>query len=233
MANIAIIPARGGSKRIPRKNIKHFLGKPIIAYPITAAIESKVFDEVVVSTDDIEIKTIAESFGAKVLMRSKQNSDDYASLYDVVYEVLMTPQIQSEGYTTVSCILATSAFVTANMLQDAYKMLSSDKRINSVLPVTPYSYPIQRALKVNTENNYLNFYSTENMYSRTQDLIKTYHDAGMFYFTEVKQFLKPENKKLSSGNIAPVVIQELHNQDIDTIEDWQIAEFKYQYLKTL
>ncbi|XMO87896.1 pseudaminic acid cytidylyltransferase [Algibacter sp. AS12] len=223
MANLAIIPARGGSKRIPRKNIKLFLGKPIIAYPIEAALKSNLFDEVVVSTDDVEIAEIAQKYGAKALLRSKENSDDFATLFHVVQEVLGT----FKNFNAVSCILATSVFVTPKLLNQAYTILKTDKT-DSVLPVVPFSYPIQRALKKNS-NGDLTFFYPENFSKRTQDLEIGYHDAGMFYFTKTESFLKPENNKLSCGTIKPLILSELETQDIDTVEDWNLAEFKFKH----
>lgn len=226
MANLAIIPARGGSKRIKKKNIKLFLGKPIILYPIEAALRSELFDDVIVSTDDIEIADIVKNSGAKVLFRSKENSDDYATLYDVVNEVLNKYLNNNIYYNTVSCILATSAFITPKLLKEAYKVLIEDNT-DSVLPIVPFNYPIQRALK--KTNGEITFFNSENFFKRTQDLEDAYHDAGMFYFTKTKSFLDENNDRLSSGIIKPIILNELETQDIDTIQDWELAEFKYKY----
>ena len=227
MNNIAIIPARGGSKRIPRKNIKPFLGKPIIAYSIEAALKSNLFEDVVVSTDDTEIAEIAKKYGAKVILRSEKNSDDYATLFHVVKEVISGYIDNKLIIDNVSCILATSVFVTPELLQNAHDVLITENA-DSVLPVVSYSYPIQRALKKN-EKGELIFFNKENFNKRTQDLEEAYHDAGMFYFCKVKSFLKLSNNKLSCGIIKPIALTSLESHDIDTIEDWKLAEFKYKY----
>ena len=231
MSNLAIIPARGGSKRIPKKNIKPFLGKPIIAYSIEAALKSEIFDEVMVSTDDPEIAKIAHKYGAKVFNRSSKNSDDFATLFQVVDEVLNSYSIKNTVYDTVSCILATSVFVTPDLLKKAYTILE-ESNVDSVLPVVPFSYPIQRALKKNTKGE-LVFFDSENFKKRSQDLEQGFHDAGMFYFTKTKSFLMPDNNKLSSGRIKPIELSELETQDIDTVADWELAEFKYKYNLTV
>lgn len=230
MSNLAIIPARGGSKRIPRKNIKPFLDKPIIEYSIKAALDSEIFQEVMVSTDDEEIAEVAIKSGAEVpFIRSIENSNDYAILYDVVYEVLNWYKAKKIDFKAVSCIMATSPFLKPKHIIEAYSILSQDET-DSVLPVVKFDYPIQRALKKN-KNGHLTFCNPEDYKTRSQDLEPAYHDAGMFYFTKVKSFLKKNNNRISSGNIKPFLINSFESQDIDTIEDWNIAEMKFKILE--
>ena len=148
MGNICIIPARGGSKRIPRKNIKEFLGKPIIAYSIKAAIDSGLFDEVMVSTDNLEIADIAKKYGAKVpFMRSAKNSDDFATTFDVIEEVIQSYRSQNKDFENICCVYSCAPFVTSKILLKAYNQLI-EKKFDSVFPIISYSFPIQRALKV-------------------------------------------------------------------------------------
>jgi N-acylneuraminate cytidylyltransferase len=216
MSNLAIIPARGGSKRIPRKNIKEFLGKPIIAYSIEAALKSDLFDEVMVSTDDEEIAEIAIKYGAKVpFMRSEENSDDYAPLADVVEEVL---SYYKDQFNYACCILSTSPLIEIKYLKEALNRLKSQD-FDSLRPVVKFSYPIQRAMKV-SENGNVDWFYPEFMKSRSQDLEEAYHDAGQFYWMKF-------NKGLKSNKRGALVIPQEYVQDIDTEEDWEIAEMKF------
>ena len=222
MRNIAIIPARGGSKRIPRKNIKDFLGKPIIAYSIEAALKSKLFDEVMVSTDDQEIAEIAVKYGAKVpFLRSTDNANDYATLADVIDEVKQTYMQQGETFDNICCILPTAPLITIENINEAYILLQSDN-IDSVRPVVRFSYPIQRAVKM-TEGKIEMFYP-EYQNTRSQDLVPAFHDAGQFYWMKYESGLQGQNKH-------GFVISEMQMQDIDTEEDWKLAELKYQLQK--
>lgn len=221
LKNIAIIPARGGSKRIPRKNIKDFLGKPIISYSIEVAINSGLFDEVMVSTDDKEIASIAKEYGAKVpFMRSKENADDYATLADVIEEVKLHYDQKQDHFDNICCILATAPLMTANLLIEGYRELNINE-IDSVRPVVRYSYPIQRALKM--KEGKISFFYNEFVKTRSQDLETSFHDAGMFYWMKFQSGLLGKNKYAFE-------ISELHTQDIDTLEDWKMAEYKYEYL---
>jgi|TARA_B110000908_G_C10263909_1_gene461790 N-acylneuraminate cytidylyltransferase len=228
MSNICIIPARGGSKRIPRKNIKVFLGKPIIAYSIQAALDSKLFDEVMVSTDDEEIAEIAKQYGASVpFMRSQKNSDDFATTFDVIEEVVL--QYKSElnkEFTNFCCLYSCAPFVTKKTLNLAYKELK-EKKFDSVFPVIPFSFPIQRAL--DKKEGKLSMIQKEHLNTRSQDLEERYHDAGQFYWCDTKKLL--ENKKILTANTGGIVIYELEAQDIDTETDWKLAELKYQLSK--
>ncbi len=226
MKNIAIIPARGGSKRIPRKNIKDFLGKPIIAYSIEAAIKSNLFDEVMVSTDDKEIAKIVKMYGAKVpFLRSEDTANDYAGLINVIIEVLEQYKKQNAEYDSVCCILATAPFITENDLIESYAKLE-DSSFDSVFPVVRYSFPIQRAMQFNGDK--IKMVWPENMTKRSQDLRSSYHDAGLFYWSRIKSVLA--DKSLWTNNTTAIEINEQTAQDIDTIEDWEIAELKYQLI---
>lgn len=221
---IAIIPARGGSKRIPRKNIKDFSGKPIIAYSIEAALQSNLFDEVMVSTDDIEIAEIAKKYGASVpFLRSKDTATDYATTAEVLKEVL---ERYSVAFDYACCIYATSPFVAPLFLKQAYDKLINLK-LDSVFPIVPYSYPIQRSLKIDGDNVVMVW--PEHIASRSQDLEKRYHDAGQFYFFSVSAFRK--NQKIFTDNTGFIEVNELFVQDIDTENDWELAALKYAYLQ--
>ena len=226
MRKIAIITARGGSKRIPRKNIKEFLGKPIMAYSIEAAVMSKLFDVVMVSTDDEEIAGIARKYGAEVpFFRSAEASSDYATTNDVLSEVLTEYEKRGEHFEIGCCIYPTAPFVTANKLRDAMEcFLKSDA--DSLIPVVPFSYPPKRGMVIRDEK--LVFEYPQYLDSRSQDLEASYHDVGQFYFFRTEAFRR--NKKLMIGNILPYIVPELEVQDIDNMSDWKIAELKYQLL---
>jgi len=227
MSNLAIIPARGGSKRILRKNIKKFLGKPIIAYSIEAALESGIYDEVMVSTDDEEIAEISKKFGASVpFLRSPENANDYAGLSDVCIEVIDKYNQVGRNFATICCILPTAPFVTVEKLVNAKKMLD-DSIYDSVFAVAEYSYPIQRSLKI--DDGFINMRWPENFPKRSQDLEKTYHDAGQFYFIKTDVFRK--ERKMFIEKSGAVILSELETQDIDTETDWKLAELKYELLK--
>lgn len=221
MSNLAIIPARGGSKRIPRKNIKDFLGKPIISYSIEAALDSKLFEEVMVSTDDKEIAEVAKKYGAKVpFMRSSDNADDYATLSDVVAEVKENYSGRGKKFDYICCILPTAPFTTISLLKKGFSLLI-DNSVDSVRPITEFSYPIQRAVKM--RSGLLEMFWPEEANTRSQDLEPAYHDAGLFYWMNFEKGMK--GKKKMGFELSKSLVQ-----DIDTIEDWKIAEFKYKYL---
>jgi len=224
MGNICIIPARGGSKRIPRKNIKEFLGKSIIAYSIKAAIDSGLFDEVMVSTDDVEIANIAKKFGAKVpFMRSAKSSDDFATTFDVIEEVIQSYTSQNKGFENICCIYPCAPFVTSEILLKSYNQLI-EKKFDTVFPIIAYSFPIQRALRVN--HSKVSMILEDNLNIRSQDLEKSFHDAGQFYWCNTKRLLSSE--KLITPNSGGIEISELDAQDIDTQMDWDLAELKFQ-----
>jgi N-acylneuraminate cytidylyltransferase len=228
MSNICIITARGGSKRIPRKNIRDFLGKPIIAYSIEAAINSCLFDEVMVSTDDEEIKLISEKYGAKVpFMRTSLNSNDYSTTVDVLAEVLNKYSELGKFFNTVCCLYPTAPFVTSSVLLQAYKMLT-ENTFDCVFPVIQYSFPIQRALRLSGKNNNIEMFYPEYLKSRSQDLEKSYHDCGQYYFFKPEIVLK--KNKLYTNNTGAIIIDEFHSQDIDNEIDWKLAEVKFKLL---
>lgn len=223
---IAIIPARGGSKRIPKKNIKYFLGKPIIAYSIEAALKSEVFDEVMVSTDDSEIEKVALQYGAKVpFLRSIENANDFATTFDVIEEVIASYKLIGESFDYGCCIYPTAPLVTSEKLKDFFDFFKKNK-FDCVFPVLKYSYPIQRALIVDSKKK-MSMISPEHIITRSQDLQQTYHDSGQFYWFDVNKLLK--EKSLWTKNTGVNVISEMEAQDIDNIQDWSIAEFKYKY----
>jgi N-acylneuraminate cytidylyltransferase len=226
MTRIAIIPARGGSKRIPKKNIKNFLGKPIIAYSIESAVNSNLFDEVIVSTDDSEIAKIANQYGATTpFLRSKKNSDDFATTFDVIQEVLNWYKSKYTHIETACCIYATAPFITSNLLKNAHQKLVKNK-FDTVFPAIRFGFPIQRALKVLDNEGKMEMFQPEHLNSRSQDLEVAYHDVGQFYFFKPKIAL--EKGKLWTDNSGIIEINELHAQDIDTETDWKLAELKYK-----
>lgn len=228
MKNIAIIPARGGSKRIPRKNIKEFLDKPIIAYSIEVALNSGVFDEVMVSTDDAEIAEIAKKYGAKVpFFRSLELSNDMAMTASVLIEVLNEYKKSGKEFDYACCIYPCAPFVNPKKLKEGFELLK-EKNADSAVPVVQFSYPIQRALKI--ENDKLLMILPENMDVRSQDLMPTYHDVGQYYWFKPERFLI--EPALFSKNTVPIITPESEVQDIDTEEDWKVAEMKYQILKS-
>lgn len=227
MRKIAIITARGGSKRIPRKNIREFCGKPILAYSIEAARESELFDTVMVSTDDEEIAGIAREYGAEVpFFRSEQTANDFATTNDVLLEVLEEYEKRGEHYDIGCCIYPTAPFVTAAKLRDAMGQMEAGDA-DTLIPVVAFSYPPQRAMLV--KEGRLVFEYPRYLDSRSQDLEPHYHDVGQFYLFRTVAFRR--NRKLMVGDILPYVVSELEVQDIDNQTDWEIAEMKYRLMK--
>ena len=227
--SVAIITARGGSKRIPRKNIKNFMDKPIIAYSILAALESGVFDEVMVSTDDQEIADISKKYGAAVpFFRSKEASDDFSNTNDVLKEVLGVYQRMGNDFEYACCIYPTAPFVTAAKLKAA-KTLLMETNCDTVMPVAEFSFPIWRSVKMDKDSR-ISFNWPENAFRRSQDLPPAYHDCGQYYFFNVKNFLI--NGRLVSDNTRGVLTSALEVQDIDNEDDWKLAEIKYGFLKS-
>lgn len=223
MSSVAIITARGGSKRIPHKNIKDFCGKPIIAYSIEAAKKAGCFDEVMVSTDDPEIAGIAENYGAKVpFMRSAENADDFSTTRDVVKEVLIQYERQGMHFDYACCIYPTAPFITGDRLKEAMALLE-EKDADSVVPVVQFSFPPQRGLVMREGKT--EFKWPENALVRSQDLEPFYHDCGQFYCLNTKAFGKQE--LLFMKKTYPVILDELEVQDIDNETDWKLAELKY------
>lgn len=227
MSSVAIITARGGSKRIPHKNIKPFLGKPIIAYSIEAAKAAGCFDEVMVSTDDEEIAEIARSYGAVVpFMRSAENSDDFSTTRDVVREVLKQYKEVGREFDYACCIYPTAPFITAERLKESMQLLE-DKQADSVLPVVRFSFPPQRCVVL--EDGRAVFKWPEHMLTRSQDLEPFYHDCGQYYCLNTKAF--GEQEVLFMKNTYPVILDEMEVQDIDNETDWKLAELKFKLLR--
>ncbi len=227
MRKIAIITARGGSKRISRKNIREFCGKPILAYSIEAARESGLFDTVMVSTEDREIAGIARQYGAEVpFYRSERTAGDFATTNDVLLEVLEEYGKRGAHYDLGCCIYPTAPFVTADKLKCAMERLEGSDA-DTLIPVVNFSYPPQRAMIV--KEGRLVFEYPQYLDSRSQDLEPHYHDVGQFYLFYTEAFRK--NKKLMVGNILPYVVSEMEVQDIDNQTDWEIAEIKYRFMK--
>ena len=225
--NICIIPARGGSKRIPQKNIKDFLGKPIIVYSIEEALKSKLFDRVIVSTDDKDIAKIAEKFGAEVpFIRPKELSDDFTGTNDVVSHAINFLIKQGEKLDYVCCIYATAPFISQKYLIEGFEYLKNSSKLFA-FSVTSFAFPIQRAIKI--EDGKLSMFYPKYLTARSQDLKESYHDAGQFYWGKAKAFLSNEN--MFSEKSVPIVLPRYLVQDIDTMEDWNRAEFMYKIIQ--
>ncbi len=223
---LAIIPARGGSKRLPRKNIRSFFGKPIISYSIAAAKSAGCFDTIMVSTEDKEIADVSKEYGAEIpFVRSNKCSNDFATLTDVIFEVIHTYESTNIFYNYICCILATAPFLSPKDLNNSFKILL-DKKADTVVSVVKFTYPIQRALKINSEKLFM--ISPEYISTRSNDLETTYHDAAQFYWLDVEKF--KIKKMLFSDNSFPYELQEVQVQDIDNEIDWTLAEMKYTYL---
>lgn len=223
--SLAMITARGGSKRIPGKNRKAFCGKPVLCYSIEAALASGVFCEVMVSTDDEEIARIAREAGASVpFLRSAQNAGDYASTDDVILEVLQAYAARGQHFDRFCCLYPTAPFVTAQKLRDAMALLD---KADSVMPVVPFSYPPQRCVVVRDGRLVRKW--PEYQTARSQDLEPYYHDCGQFYACRTDAFLAAGTTDVE--DLVPMIFSELEVQDIDTPEDWEIAELKYRRMR--
>lgn len=219
MSKLCIIPARSGSKRIPKKNVKHFLGKPMISYSIQSAFTSDLFDEVMVSTDDEEIAEIAKLYGATVpFFRSQENSGDFAIINDVLTEVQESYMQIGKEFDYSCVIFATAPLVKSDNLKKGFELMI-EKDYDSVRPIVQFSYPIQRAFKI--EDDVLKMRNPEFYKTRSQDLDPSYHDAGQFYWIN-------KNRSLLDSKKGGVIISELDAQDIDTFDDWMLAEMKYK-----
>lgn len=222
--NLCIIPARGGSKRIPRKNIKDFFGKPIIAYAIEAALESDLFEEVMVSTDDEEIAAISRKWGASIpFMRSQNTSNDYANTYDVLEEVIADYQKSQKIFDHVLCLYPCTPLVNSEKIIESYNQLLSYD-CTTILTIMSYSFPIQRALKKSGIE--VSYFYPEFENSRSQDLEKSYHDAGQFYWMKIDSLLT--EKKILMKKTGFLTLSELEAQDVDTLMDWELLKMKYQ-----
>lgn len=226
--NIAIIPARGGSKRIPRKNIKEFCGKPMIAYSIQTALESGLFDEVVVSTDDDEIAKVAEFYGARVpFKRPLELANDYAATIPVIQHAIEA--LNLPNLTTVCCIYPTAPFLTIQTLQESYSYLKQNQA-DFVMPVIAFSCPFERALKQD-EQGFLTMRNLENLNQRTQDCEVLYHDVGQFYFGSVQAWKTPS--QFYDRRVKAIQVPKYRAHDIDTLEDWKLAELVFGQLDSL
>lgn len=226
MSVLCIITARGGSKRIPKKNIKDFCGQPIIAYSIRTALDSKLFDEVMVSTDSEEIADIARKFGAAIpFMRSERNSDDHSTTADVLLEVVASYRSCGKEFDYICCIYPTAPFVTAGKLRQAFEKMGS-QRADAIIPVVRFSFPPQRCFIKKDER--ILYKWPEYMFTRSQDLEPYYHDAGQFYLIKTSVF--ESDKTLVPVNTISLEMDEMEVQDIDNITDWKLAELKYQFM---
>ncbi len=224
MKKIAIITARGGSKRIPRKNIKDFMGKPMIAYAIEIALQSRIFDEVMVSTDDEEIAEISLKYGASVpFMRSKKTSDDFASTAEVLIEVLEDYKKNEQHFDEICCLYPCIPLLKLETFKKSY--FEFHNKADSLVPVCQYSTPIERCFEIKNEK--LVIWNKEAFKKRSQDLESKYFDVGMFYFAKTNTFIESKNLVY---NAKPFVINEWECQDIDTKEDWLMAELKYKII---
>jgi N-acylneuraminate cytidylyltransferase len=227
MKSLAIIPARGGSKRIPRKNIRLFAGEPIIAFAIRKAIGSGLFDRIIVSTDDEEIAAISRSCGAEVpFLRTEKSASDTATTAEVLEEVLLNLAAQGETFDCACCIYPTVPLLPVSSLAEGCEKLSSG-RLDAVISVCRFSHPVQRSLKITGET--VSFVWPENRSVRSQDLEPYFHDAGQFYWFRTAAFLR--EKQLFMEKTGCVELAERYVQDIDNPEDWLLAELKHAYLQ--
>ena len=225
---LCVIPARGGSKRIPRKNIKIFCGQVMIDYSIKAALDSQCFDQVIVSTDDAEIAEVAKYFGASVpFVRPDELANDYTGTVPVVKHAIEWFDDQGQSPSEVCCLYATAPFVRAGTIKRAYEQMQSTQA-DYCFTVTSFAFPIQRALKVTAKNRIEMFYP-EHLETRSQDLEESYHDAGQFYWGKAEAF--KQQKPLFSKSATPYILPRHLVQDVDTLEDWKRAELMYQVLK--
>jgi N-acylneuraminate cytidylyltransferase len=225
--SIAIIPARGGSKRIPRKNIKDFFGKPLIAYSIQTALASKLFDKIIVTTDDEEIAKIAKEYGAEVpFLRPRELSDDFTGTGDVVQHAINYLKEQGEEFDYVCTIYATAPLMQAEYLIEGFQKLQKSDAINA-FSATSMPFPIQRTFKIN-ENGRCEMFCPENFPKRSQDLEEAYQDAGQFYWSKLAV---KSNEIMFGKDSIPIVIPRYLVQDIDTLEDWKRAEYMYEAIK--
>jgi pseudaminic acid cytidylyltransferase len=222
--NICIIPARGGSKRIPRKNIRDFHGKPVISYSIETALESNLFDVVMVSTDDEEIANISLSIGAKVpFFRSKKNSDDLASTVDVLEEVISNYQKFGKNFDNICCLYPVTPLTRISHLQNGLTRLNEG--YDSVFPIITFSFPIWRSLEINDEK--IKWIWPENASKRSQDLPQAFHDAGQWYWIKTEKLL--EKKQILTDNTGFILLDETESQDVDNDSDWKMMEIKYRF----
>jgi N-acylneuraminate cytidylyltransferase len=221
---VAVIPARGGSKRIKEKNIKRFLNKPIITYPITQIQKSKLFDKIIVSTDNKDISKISKKIGAEILFkRPKKLSNDHASTQEVIIHAAKWLKNNNYKPSIICCIYPTSVFANFNDLKTSFKLFLK-KKCNFIISATNYSYPIQRAFYKNKDDT-IKMFQPKNFFKRSQDLKKSYHDAAQFYWGTCDAWLNKKN--LFDENTKVYLMPQLKVHDIDNIEDWEIAEKIY------
>ena len=226
--NICMIPARGGSKRIPRKNIKAFNGKPIIAYSIEAALESNCFDQVIVSTDDNEIAEVARTYGAKVpFIRPAKLSNDYAGTIPVIKHTIEWLEGHNNTINNVCCLYATAPFIQSHTISKAFQQLLESKA-DYCFSVTSFAFPIQRSIRI-TQDDKVDMFYPENFNVRSQDLEESYHDAGQFYWGKAQAF--KDELPIFSEAASPYILPRYLVQDIDTTEDWIRAEAMYRVLQ--
>ncbi len=227
MKNLAIIPARGGSKRIPRKNIKPFLGKPIMVYSIEAALECGLFEEVMVSTDDEEIASTAKRYGASIpFKRSVENAGDSASQASVMHETIEGYEKVGRHFDNFCCLMATAPFITPDLLKKAYVSFL-ESGCDTLFSIQEFSYTIYRALEYDAEG-FLKMVWPENQPKHSQEFNKAFHDAGQFYFSRIASFKK--NRIFAAGKAKGFLLSEMDAHDIDSQEDWETAELKYQLI---
>jgi len=225
---IAVIPARGGSKRIPRKNIKSFCGKPMIAWSIEAALQSGCVERVIVSTDDLEVAEIARHYGAEVpFMRPEHLADDHTGTIPVVQHAVLWFLDQGMALEEVCCVYATAPFVRAKDVQKGLEILRKNL-CEYAFSVTDFPFPIQRAVRI-TPKNRVEMFLPENFHIRSQDLERAYHDAGQFYWGHAN--IWREGKVLFGPHAAPVLLPRYRVQDIDTLEDWERAEWLFKAIR--
>jgi len=216
----AIIPARSGSKRIPNKNIKLFVGRPIISYSIKAAQNTNLFDKIIVSTDSQEIARVSKEFGAEVpFIRPANLADDYTGTDAVILHGLYWLINRGVKIEYICCIYPAAPLIQSEYIRIAYKLLKKNNAV-SAFSVTTYAYPIFRALKI--DNNRVKMIWPKNFHARSQDLLECYHDAGQFYWANVEKYL--EEKRFFSSDAIPIILPRYLVQDIDTQEDWEVAE---------
>ena len=225
---IAIIPARGGSKRIPRKNIKIFHGKPLIAYSIELALSTNLFDRVIVSTEDEEIAEIAKQYGAEIpFMRPKNLADDFTGIEAVRDHAINFFKEQGENYDFSCMIFATAPLLKKEYLLEGYEKIKDSRAFNA-FGVASFPFPVQRTFKVK-ENGRCQMFSPEHYMTRSQDLEEAYQDAGQFYWTNWNN--KSKEGYLYSNDSVPIIIPRYLVQDIDTLEDWKFAELMYEAIQ--
>ena len=225
---LCIIPARGGSKRIPRKNIKEFCGQAMIGYSIEAAITSQCFDKVIVSTDDQEIAEVAKSFGAEVpFIRPDALANDHAATIPVVKHAIEWFDEQGQLPTDVCCLYATAPFIQSQTISKAFQQLQ-ESEADYCFSVTSFAFPIQRSIRI-TQDDKVNMFYPENFNVRSQDLEEAYHDAGQFYWGKAQAF--KDELPIFSETASPYILPRYLVQDIDTMEDWIRAEAMHRVLQ--